>query len=333
MNLEQRIASISKLAAAINTSNADVREIANTAHHHNKWFTPDNTYRMLDSIREQFLPADKLQQWISTYSLQQPAAVRTIGLIMAGNIPLVGFHDLLCVLLSGHKALIKMSSKDNILLPWLLEKLFETDEAWRPMIATAELLKEMEAVIATGSNNSSRYFEYYFSKIPHLIRKNRGSVAVLRGNESVTDLQQLGIDIFSYFGLGCRNVSKLMVPENYVFDFFFESMAPFQSVIEHNKYKNNYDYNLTLLLMNQVPHFQNDFVLLREAEQIVSPVALLHFERYQTETDLNNRLAKSESEIQCICGMHYVPFGKSQSPELWDYADHVDTLQFLSNLT
>lgn len=332
MNLEKRITSISQLAKALNTGAQEVKDIAETAFLHNKWFTRDNTFRMMENIRDQFLPGEKLEAWLSKYSLKEPHPQKTVGLIMAGNIPLVGFHDLLCVLLSGNKALIKLSSKDNILLPWLLEKLFETDEQWRSQITIAELLNGMEAAIATGSNNSSRYFHYYFSKFPHIIRKNRGSVAVLTGNESKEALQLLGNDIFSYFGLGCRNVSKLMVPEQYTFDFFFEAIEPFRKVIEHNKYKNNFDYNLTLLMMNKEPHFNNDFLMLREDERIVSPVAMLHYERYKNEDSLREKLAGKQEEIQCIAGEKFIPFGKTQSPALWEYADHVDTLQFLNNL-
>lgn len=332
MNLEKRITSISQLAKALNTGAQEVKDIAETAFLHNKWFTRDNTFRMMENIRDQFLPGEKLEAWLSKYSLKEPHPQKTVGLIMAGNIPLVGFHDLLCVLLSGNKALIKLSSKDNILLPWLLEKLFETDEQWRSQITIAELLNGMEAAIATGSNNSSRYFHYYFSKFPHIIRKNRGSVAVLTGNESKEALQLLGNDIFSYFGLGCRNVSKLMVPEQYTFDFFFEAIEPFRKVIEHNKYKNNFDYNLTLLMMNKEPHFNNDFLMLREDERIVSPVAMLHYERYKNEDSLREKLAGKQEEIQCIAGEKFIPLGKTQWPELWEYADHVDTLQFLNNL-
>ncbi|MEP7128959.1 MAG: acyl-CoA reductase [Chitinophagales bacterium] len=332
MNLEKRIASISQLAKVLNITEQEVIDIADTAFLHNKWFTRDNTFRMMENMRDQFLPEEKLEAWLSKYSLKEPHTQKTVGLIMAGNIPLVGFHDLLCVLLSGNKALIKLSSKDNILLPWLLDKLFETDEDWRSKIMTVELLNGMEAAIATGSNNSSRYFQYYFSKFPHIIRKNRGSVAVLTGHESKEDLQHFGNDIFSYFGLGCRNVSKLMVPEQYTFDFFFEAIEPFRKVIEHNKYKNNFDYNLTLLMMNKEPHFNNDFLMLREDERIVSPVAMLHYERYKNEASLREKLSGKQKEIQCIAGEKFIPFGKTQSPELWDYADHVDTIQFLNNL-
>ncbi|MEO6168221.1 MAG: acyl-CoA reductase [Chitinophagales bacterium] len=333
MNLEKRISSVCQLKNTVDSAHAETLEIAELAYVNNKWFTQENTLQMMRNIHEQFLEEEKLRLWLSKYRLKEPASPQTVGLIMAGNIPLVGFHDLLCVLLSGHKALIKLSSKDNILLPWLLEKLFETDDSWRSKITFGELLNGMEAAIATGSNNSSRYFNYYFAKYPHIIRKNRGSVAVLTGNESKKALQQLGSDIFSYFGLGCRNVSKLMVPQDYTFDFFFESIEPFHKVIDHSKYKNNFDYNLTLLMMNKEPHFNNNFLMLREDERIVSPVAMLHYERYTNKQNLEEKLAVSEHEIQCITGEKYIPFGKTQSPELWDYADNIDTIKFLSSLS
>jgi hypothetical protein len=227
MNLENRIASLCRLGKSMDPEIPEVQEVVERAFFNNRWFTQEHTYLMLESIRHQFLQEEKLHQWLAGYTIKDEQPAKTIGLIMAGNIPLVGFHDLLCVLLSGHKALIKLSSKDNILLPWLLEKLFLTDEKWRSRVAVAELLNGMDAAIATGSNNSARYFHYYFDKYPHIIRKNRGSVAVLKGNETTADLLQLGIDIFTYFGLGCRNVSKLLVPEGYSFNHFLNLSHPF----------------------------------------------------------------------------------------------------------
>lgn len=332
MNLENRIASLCLLGKSMDPELPEVQEVAERAFFNNRWFTREHIYLMLESIRHQFLQEEKLHQWLAGYTIKDEQPAKNIGLIMAGNIPLVGFHDLLCVLLSGHKALIKLSSKDNILLPWLLEKLFLADEKWRSRVAVAELLNGMDAAIATGSNNSARYFHYYFDKYPHIIRKNRGSVAVLKGCESTADLLQLGIDIFTYFGLGCRNVSKLLVPEGYSFNHFFESIAPFHKVIEHNKYKNNFDYNLTLLMMNKEPHYNNDFLMLKEDSRMVSPVAILHYEYYQSETDLTDKLEKQKDEIQVIAGENFIPFGKTQTPELWDYADKVDTMEFLVKL-
>jgi hypothetical protein len=275
------------------------------------------------------LSRDKLEKWLSAYPIEMPANPKTVGIVMAGNIPMVGFHDLLSVMVSGHNALIKLSSKDHVLLTWLLKKLFGLDEDWKNRITVSDLLRGMDAVIATGSNNSSRYFEYYFAKYPHIVRRNRGSVAVLTGDESEDDLKRLGFDMLSYFGLGCRNVSKLLVPEGYSFDFLFESIMPFRYVIDHNKYKNNYDYNRTLLLMNKEPHLANEFLMLREDDRIVSPVAMVHYETYKTEDELNKILLKDEQNIQCVAGSDFIPFGKTQSPELWDYADGVDTMKFL----
>ncbi|MBA2407118.1 MAG: acyl-CoA reductase, partial [Chitinophagales bacterium] len=233
MNLQKTIITLRELGELMNPELPEVQAIAERAYQHNKWFTSENVFLMLNQIRQNFLCPEKLQPWLSEYSFEKQQAQKNVGIVMAGNIPLVGFHDLLCVMLSGHKALIKLSSKDDILLPWVLKKLFNIDESWKHSIAIAELLNGMDAVIATGSKNSSRYFEYYFSKYPHIIRKNRGSIAILNGNESSADLQKLGKDIFTYFGLGCRNVSKLYVPRHYSFDLFFDSIGGFSNMINH----------------------------------------------------------------------------------------------------
>jgi hypothetical protein len=215
------------------------------AYQHNKWFTKENILLALKNIREQFLDESKLKTWLSRYPTKNHPP-KTVGIVMAGNLPLVGFHDFLCVFLSRNKSLIKLSSKDNVLFHFITKKLFETGPELKEWISFSEILKGMDVIIATGSNNSARYFDYYFGKYPHIIRKNRSSVAVLKGNETKEELEALGEDIFSFFGLGCRNVSKLMVPVNYSFDFFFQSLDKFSTLNEHNKYKNNYDYNLAI---------------------------------------------------------------------------------------
>ncbi len=332
MNLQNTITTLHELGELMNPERPDVQAIADRAYQHNKWFTSENVFLMLNNIRLNFLHPEKLQRWLSDYSFEEPQPQKTVGIVMAGNIPLVGFHDLICVMVAGHKALIKLSSKDDILLPWVLKKLLSIDESWKHSIAIAEMLNGMDAVIATGSKNSSRYFEYYFSKYPHIIRKNRGTVAILQGDESNADLQGLGKDIFSYFGLGCRNVSKLFVPKDYSFDLFFDSIVGFSNVINHNKYKNNYDYNRTLLLMNKEPHVANEFMMLREDKRIVSPVAMMHYEYYYSEEQLKDNLKEQSENIQCISGSGFIPFGDTQSPSLSDYADKVDTLEFLQRL-
>jgi hypothetical protein len=332
MDLKKRIAGVSRLVVAMNQDDEEVKEIAERAYQFNKWFTTENIFRMMRNVCDQFLQRETLEEWMAYYSFPENLESKTVGIVMAGNIPMVGFHDLLCVLISGHKALIKVSSKDDVLIPWLLKKLVESDEEWKYQFAISDLLKNMDAAIATGSNNSSRYFEYYFGKYRHIIRKNRGSVAVLTGNESKEELFGLGTDIFSYFGLGCRNVSKLFVPEGYDPGFFLEAMSPFRYVIDHNKYKNNYDYNRTLLLMNNEPHLANDFLMLKQDGRIVSPVAMVHYEFYKNEMELKEKLVRDENNIQCIAGRGFIPFGQTQSPALGDYADHVDTMKFLVSL-
>lgn len=332
MNLERRIDALQKLAAILDGKNEELKPVTKDAFQHNRWFTPENISLSLKNIRGQFLKKEKLESWISKYERGVVKHPRTIGMVMAGNIPLVGFHDFLCVFLAGHKGLIKLSSKDDILFPFLLKKLFEIDEELKHWISISEFIKGMEAVIATGSNNSSRYFQYYFGKYPHIIRKNRGSVAVLCGDESKEELEKLGSDIFSYFGLGCRNVSKLFVPENYSFDFLFESLQQFSYLNEHNKYKNNFDYNYAVLLLNKTPFLHNDFLMVREEQQVSSPVAMLYYEFYGDENDLKQKLDRDASAIQCLVGKEFIPFGETQSPELWDYSDNVDTMKFLLEL-
>ncbi len=340
LNLKERIKALGKLGEYILEEKPELNEIANTAHHHNKWFTPDNIKYALKAIAENFLDEKEINEWLSKYSLPENNSAKNIGLVMAGNIPLAGFHDLLCVLLTGNKAMIKLSSKDNDLLPFLLSKLVEFEPGFANSFEFIERLKAMNAVIATGSNNSSRYFEYYFGKYPHIIRKNRNSVAVLTGNETKADLIRLGDDIFLYFGLGCRSVSKLYVPEGYSFDSFFDALSPFSTVMMHDGYKNNYDYNRTLLMMNNIPHFASDFLMLHKSDKLSSPIATLYFEYYNSEEQVNDALSNLKDEIQCVVSSgnlnisfsDSVPFGKSQQPAPDNYADGVDTIRFLVSL-
>ena len=294
----------------------------------NGWFTEANTRIALKNIAEKYLEEKNLADWIpENFPLQSK---RHIGIVMAGNIPVVGFHDLLSVLISGAAARVKLSSKDSLLLPHLVS-LLNRDLALR--ISFSEMLTGADAFIATGSNNSARYFENYFSKYPHIIRRNRGSVAVITGEETAADLTNLGKDVFQFFGLGCRNVSKLFIPENYQPENLLPHWADWKEVMNHNKYRNNFDYALTLMLMNKQPILTSDLILLREEQQVISPVATLHFERYKNEDDLLEKLVRDREHIQCTIGNGFATsFGASQSPALSDYADGVDTVQFLANL-
>ncbi|MEX0967151.1 MAG: acyl-CoA reductase [Bacteroidia bacterium] len=305
------------------------------AHEANAWFTPENLRFSLQSIIHNFLNSDKLDNWLSTYDIPENHAPKTVALVMAGNLPLVGLHDLLAVMVTGNRAMVKMSSKDQILLPALLDELFEIEPAWRDTISLVKKLENFDAVIATGSDNTARYFHYYFGKYPHIIRKNRNSVAILTGNESEKDLRGLGEDMLRYFGLGCRNVSKIYVPENFSFIPLFEAIEPMATIGDHNKYYNNYMFHKSLMLINKVPHLDNGFLLLKEDEQIASPLSVVHTHHYKSLDEVNADIAAKKKQIQVVVGYEkpgeLLP-GEAQQPELWDYADKVDPLNFLLNL-
>ncbi len=308
--------------------------------HHNGWFTKEN---ILFSIQQwsKALTLENLEKWLSKYDFQEKEP-KTVGIIMAGNIPLVGFHDFLSILISGNKALIKQSSNDQLLLPVLADYLIAIAPEFADHVhflkdstAGAEKMKDYDAVIATGSNNTARYFEYYFKDKPSIIRKNRNSVAVLTGNETEEELALLGEDIFRYYGLGCRNVSKLYVPENYDFDAFFKAIYSWNPIINQAKYANNYDYNKAVYLMSMFKLLENGFLILKEDKSFGSPIATLFYETYNDPESLQKELNARQEEIQCVVGKNItegtVDFGKTQQPELWDYADNVDTLDFLIN--
>ena len=298
----------------------------------NGWFTKENIIFSLGEWGEA-LRAQNLEKWLSTYSFSE-SKEKIVALIMAGNIPLVGFHDLLCALLTGNKALVKLSSNDNTLLPFICEQLAAIEPYFEARIEFTEgQLENFDAVIATGSNNTARYFEHYFGKYPHIIRKNRNSLAVLNGKESKEQLQLLGEDIFRYYGLGCRSVSKIFVPKDYNFDAFFEAMYPFKEIIEEHKYANNYDYNKAVYLMSEFDILDNGFLLLKEDENYGSPIATVFYEYYDSESQLKERLEADKELLQCVVSNGFqnkeVPFGKTQQPGLDDYADGIDTVEFL----
>ncbi|GGE42415.1 acyl-CoA reductase LuxC [Pedobacter psychrotolerans] len=300
----------------------------------NAWFTLENIEKAILSFSEMLNDAD-VDQWFET--IQFTSSAKKIGLILAGNIPLVGFHDVLCVLATGNIALIKLSSSDDKLIKTIISELIAIEPAFTDKIEYVERLKDFDAVIATGSNNSSRYFDYYFSKVPNIIRKNRNSVAVLDGTESQEDIHNLGADIFDYFGLGCRNVSKLYYPKGYDIAKFYEGIESYQNIINHFKYQNNYDYNKSIYLVNMAKHFDNGFLLLKEDEQLTSPLAVLFYQEYEHLATVENELAAQAENIQCIISKADISlpkfqFGESQHPKLWDYADNVDTVQFLNKL-
>jgi hypothetical protein len=312
-----------------------VNALCEKAQNQNPWFTPSNTKMAIHGIRS-FLDEGKLGEWTSRYTLQ-PKRPLNIGVAMAGNIPLVGFHDALCVLLSGHHLSCKLSSQDSILLPYFLDRLALIEPACSRLFSFEERLKNMDAAIATGSDNTSRYFEYYFRDIPHIIRKNRSSCAVILGEERDEDLDELSRDVYSYFGLGCRSVSKLFVPESYSFTNLLRIWEKNQSNVRHHKYVNNYDYQKSIMLVNQQPFYDNGNILLLENEKLVSPIAVIHYEHYRDQEDLADKINASQSKLQCMVSAkgwykESERFGASQFPDVTVYADHIDTLEFLSSL-
>lgn len=298
---------------------------------HNGWYTPEQVYFSIQSWAKA-LTQENLDQWTSSYDFTTTES-KTIALILAGNIPLVGFHDFISVLVSGHNVLVKTSSDDQHLLPFLAKYLITVEPQLANKITFVEgKLEGFDAVIATGSNNTARYFEYYFKDKPSIIRKNRNSVAVLNGQETKEQLIALGEDIFRYFGLGCRNVSKLFVPKGYSFDAFFEAIFEYQEVIHYEKYANNYDYNKAVFLMSNYKLLDNGFLTLKEDSSHASPISSVFYEYYDSLTEIEKRLESEAETIQCIVSNNLVqnsiPFGQTQRPQLWDYADHVDTISF-----
>lgn len=310
-----------------------------TAHLHNAWFIPGFVRHSFQSWAEA-LTREKIEKWLANYQSIGSARRKpeVIGLILAGNIPMVGLHDLLCVLASGNKALVKLSSQDRLLIPALMEVLVKIGPEFGDRVQfTDGPLRDFTAIIATGSNNSSRYFDYYFGKYPHIIRKNRNSVAVLTGKESALDLELLADDVFMYFGLGCRNVSKLYLPEGYPMEGLFQGFSKYSYFSDNHKYRNNYDYQKSILLINREKHLDNGFVLVKPDPTFISPISVIHTEEYPSLEMARLQLDANAEKIQCIVASgefhgEAVPFGRSQYPELWDYADGVDTMQFLLNL-
>lgn len=315
----------------------NTESVLQKAYSSNPWFIPEFSRHAIDAIGENFLDEIKCKEWLSRYPRKNSHS-KKVAIIMAGNVPLVGFHDLFCVLASGHHAIIKLSDKDSYLLKFVVEKWTEILPALAGHISFVEKLDEYDAVIATGSNNSARYFEYYFREHPHILRKNRNGVAVLTGSESPGDLEKLSDDIFLYFGLGCRNVSRLFVPEGYDFANWQTAMSKWNYLKDHNKYRNNLDYNSAIYLINRVPHINLDHLILKEDEMIASRIGCVHYTFYHDQNMLTEELNAKQNEIQClisiepISGCPHVKPGQSQYPSLGQYADGVDTMEFLRTL-
>jgi hypothetical protein len=335
--IDKIINTFSALGDVLSHPGTELLNIISDQTHYNAWFTPENVGKAVHSIGK-MLNHNELATWLGHYHLPE-VAPKKVGLILAGNIPLVGFHDILCVLASGNHALIKLSAQDNRLIKYVLQKLVDMDQEMEGRFTYVERLQHFDAVIATGSNNTSRYFEYYFGKVPHIIRRNRNSVAVLTGSETAAQLHDLGYDIFDYYGLGCRNVSKVLVPEDYVFNYFFESIQDYEPVIHHHKYNNNYDYNKSIYLVNGDKHLDNGFLLLKKDEKLTSPLAVLFYDTYSNMEQVQQSINSNNENIQCVVSAakldiknQLVNFGESQEPKLWDYANGVDTMAFLTGL-
>lgn len=329
MLIEQRLFLLEKLRGYLLSNTEEWKDTKERARSANGWFTENFVEDAVQAIVEDLLPPSHLKAWLSKYTLPDHAV--KVGIVMAGNIPLVGFHDFLCGFLSGHTLYLKLSSKDAILLAHIVRKLIEWDPEVSEQIHVADMLKGCDAYIATGSNNSGRYFLEYFGKYAHLIRKNRTSVAVLSGAETPEDLQLLCKDMFQYYGLGCRNVTQLFLPEGYDFEPLITATQHWAFLADNHKYNNNYDYQLAIYLLNQVPYLTNGSLLLVENPVPFTAVSVLHYQFYKDKGELTDKL-KSSEDIQCIVGDGYLPFGQAQHPGLLDYADGADTMAFLCSL-
>lgn len=334
MNLQARIQVFIKLGEYLKK---DIYQQANEdivrAEVLNPWFTKKNIERALNAWHNQ-LSSDMLTSWLNPYNLTDVSNPKQVLVVMAGNIPLVGFHDFLSVLILGHKIVVKMSSSDNILLKILIDKIIIIAPEFRDNISFIDDIKnrKFDAVIATGSDNSAQYFEYYFRGAKRIIRKNRRSVAVLDGNESDSQLIALADDVFAYFGLGCRNVSKLFLPKRYDLNKLFKAFFLYSHLIEHRKYGNNYDYNKAVFLMGGHKLDENGFLLMKEDKSLLSPVAMLYYEYYDDISIVNRYIEQNSDQLQCVVSDRDIPFGTTQEPNLWDYADGVDTVEFLRGL-
>ena len=334
MNLQSRIQAFTHLGEYLKTDiYQEAEEQLHLAKVLNPWFTKENIDKALNAWHEQ-LKVDMLTAWLNPCKLEEVSSPKKVLIIMAGNIPLVGFHDFLTVLISGHKVVVKMSSTDNVLLKVLIEKLISIAPDFKDSIAFIDDVKnrKFDGVIATGSDNSAQYFEYYFKGAKKIIRKNRRSVAVLDGTESAMELKGLAVDVFAYFGLGCRNVSKLFLPKGYDLNKLFEAFFPYSHVVEHKKYGNNYDYNKAIFLMGSNKLVENGFLLMKEDKSLLSPVAMLYYEYYNDVHTVEQFVEENTEQLQCVVSKKDIPFGNTQQPNLWDYADGVDTVDFLREL-
>jgi hypothetical protein len=338
MTLRERIEAFSELGEILRNSLGGINKkysvalanLINGQQHKNPWFTPENVRLAVKAIADE-LTFDHLTTWTNSYpALDSVRNPLNVGVIMAGNIPLAGFHDFISVLISGNNILAKTSTKDAELIVYIADLLCSINPKFEKSVSfTDPILSGFDAVIASGSDNTSRYFEYYFGKYPSIIRKNRNSIAIIEGNEQAAELEALGTDIFSYFGMGCRNVSKIYVPENHNFETMISNWSLFSDIISHNKYVNNYDFNKAVYLVNRENFIDTGYMLLKKNSALSSPVAVLYYEHYNSPDYLTQQIGIMKERIQCVVGRSHIPFGSSQLPYLWDYADGIDTIDFL----
>jgi hypothetical protein len=338
MNLKKRCEAFAELGSLLRKTISDIGrgektdmdQLIRSQYNKNQWFTSENVIAAISAVADELTPGN-LEKWTSMYpELENSSEKHNVGVIMAGNIPLVGFHDFLCVLITGNKLIARTSSKDSDLIVYISELLCSINNEFREMINFTEgTLTGFDAVIATGSNNTSRYFEYYFGKYPHIIRKNRNSIAILDGTETYDEIKELGKDIFSYFGLGCRNVSKIYLPEGYDIANLTRCWNDYSPVAMNSKYANNYDYYKAIFLVNREPFTDTGYLLMKEDKKIASPVAVLYYEYFSTYGNLIKEIKLIEENIQCTVSKNHTPFGQAQKPALWEYADGIDTIEFL----
>jgi len=330
MNLQARIKGFVALGQQLSdTNNALLIEAKSAAYQQNAWFLPEFIDQAIQQIREQFLLQTALEEWTAAYpTIADQATHIKVGIVMAGNIPLVGFHDLLSTLIAGHTAVIKRSSKDQVLMDFIIASLIQINPAFEAQIMVQEQLKNCDAYIATGGNTAGNYFEYYFGKFPHIIRKNKTSIAILDGTETLSELASLADDCMLYYGMGCRNVTQIWVPEDYDFIPFLTALKKYNYLQDQHKYKHNYDYQLALMMMSKQLYMDSGGVLMSENPSPFAAISQIHYQQYP----LGSIPTFNLDEIQCVVGKNQLPFGSLQKPDLAQYADGVDSLAFLSGL-
>jgi hypothetical protein len=339
LQLSERIELLNRLHQWLSLeSNPTLEGIIQKAYIENPWFTPENINKSIAAISQEYLAKEKIINWVANYEIKEKDNKKKVAIIMAGNIPLVSWHDLQCSFIAGHETIIKCSSKDEVLISAIIEFMQKTDPRSSEYFTIVDRLTDYDAVIATGGDTAAVHFEYYFSKYPHIIRKNRNSVAILDGQETNEELSLLAEDVFDYFGLGCRSISKIYIPEDFNTDRLFEAFYTYKELINHNKYKNNFDYNNAIYILTQQPFLTNDFIILKEEESIASRIACLHYERYTALDEVLAMLDNNRDQIQCLSSRNpidswqHIPLGFCQKPAIDDYADHVDTMTFLLSL-